>query len=268
MLTEWELEKVLEIAPFLDRDILTEEDIKTIMSFLQTHLEYQSSFSPQQEYFPFSQNLAIFSSSHRGGGNLPENLTFKLSNFLAQQNKVEATPILQESTSKTDSRGEVKIKPSTVHFFENPLFSAPKPEKLAQKFQYSAIPKQVKTRETQISIIQTYASTIFPLFIPQQVMAHPASTRMQQTVTARYAPLALPQPLHPLPEGAYLKYLPKYIGEGEGVSTEEHLVSFYSYADNQNIKHKDVSSRLFVQSLDGEARKWFGNLPPNSITRI
>ena len=65
-----------------------------------------------------------------------------------------------------------------------------------------------------------------------QVMAQPPPTRMELIVVARYAPLALPQPLNALPQGDYLKYLPKYTGEGDGTSVEEHLASFYSYADN------------------------------------
>ena len=40
MLTEGELEQVLVIAPSLDRDVLTEEEFKTILNFLQTHPEY------------------------------------------------------------------------------------------------------------------------------------------------------------------------------------------------------------------------------------
>ena len=84
-------------------------------------------------------------------------------------------------------------------------------------------------------------------------MAQPTLTRMQQILAARYAPLILPQ--HPLPQGDYLKYLPKYAREGEGVFAKGHLMASYSYADNQNIEHEDVWSRLFVQSLDGEARK-------------
>ena len=63
LLTEGELEQVLAIAPFLDRDILTEEDFKTILNFLQTHPEYQSLITPQQEYFPFSPNPVVGSSS-------------------------------------------------------------------------------------------------------------------------------------------------------------------------------------------------------------
>ena len=33
--------------------------------------------------------------------------------------------------------------------------------------------------------------------------------------------------------------MPKFSGEGE-VTTEEHLVDFYAYADNLNIEHEDV----------------------------
>lgn len=87
-------------------------------------------------------------------------------------------------------------------------------------------------------------------------------------MAARYAPLALPQPLHALQQGDHLKYLPKFTGEGDGVTTEDHVATFYSYVDNQNIDVEDVWSRLFVQSLDGKAKKWFRSLPPRSINGI
>ena len=58
--------------------------------------------------------------------------------------------------------------------------------------------------------------------------------------------------------------MPKSTGT-EGVTTEEHLESFYSYVDNLDINEEDVWMRVFVQSLDGEARKWFRELPPRSI---
>lgn len=54
VLTEGELEKILEISPFLYRDVLTEEYFKTILNFLQTHHEYLSFITPRQEYFYFS----------------------------------------------------------------------------------------------------------------------------------------------------------------------------------------------------------------------
>jgi hypothetical protein len=54
---------------------------------------------------------------------------------------------------------------------------------------------------------------------------------MDAIVAARYAPLILPNPTNPFPAGYYLKYMPKFTGEGD-ITTEEHLAAFYSYADN------------------------------------
>ena len=90
---------------------------------------------------------------------------------------------------------------------------------------------------------------------------------MDQMVAARYAPLVLHQPLNALHGGDYQKYLPRFNGQGE-TTAEEHWEAFLSYADNQNIEAKDVWMRMFVQSLDGDVRKWFRELPANSITII
>jgi ribonuclease HI/uncharacterized small protein (DUF1192 family) len=90
---------------------------------------------------------------------------------------------------------------------------------------------------------------------------------MDAIVAARYAPLVLPHPMNPLPAGDYLKYMPNFTGEGD-ITAEEHLASFYSYADNLNIENEDVWMRVFVQSLDGEVRKWFRGLAPGSIASI
>jgi hypothetical protein len=73
--------------------------------------------------------------------------------------------------------------------------------------------------------------------------------------------------MNPLPAGDYLKYMPKFTGE-EDITVEEHLAAFYSYADNLNIENEDVWMRVFVQSLDGEVRKWFRGLTPGSIVGI
>jgi hypothetical protein len=97
--------------------------------------------------------------------------------------------------------------------------------------------------------------------------ANPPLNRMDSIVAARYAPLILPHPMNPLPAGDYLKYMPKFTGEGD-VTVEEHLVDFYNYADNLNIENEDVWMRVFIQSLDGELRKWFRGLAPRSIAGI
>ena len=86
-------------------------------------------------------------------------------------------------------------------------------------------------------------------------------------MAARYAPLVLPHPLNGIPRGDYQKYFPRFNGQGE-TTTEEHWDAFLSYADNQNIEAKDVWMRMFIQSLDGEVRKWFRELPANYITII
>ena len=90
---------------------------------------------------------------------------------------------------------------------------------------------------------------------------------MDRMVASRYAPLVIPQPLNAFPAGDYQKYSPRFNGQGE-TTVEEHWDAFLSYADNQNIEAKDVWMRMFVQSLDGEVRKWFRELPANSINFI
>ena len=86
-------------------------------------------------------------------------------------------------------------------------------------------------------------------------------------VAARYAPLVFPQPLNALPGGDYQKYIPRFNGQGY-ITAEEHWNTYLSYADNQIFENEDVWMRVFVQSLDGEVRKWFRELPPNSIDGI
>jgi hypothetical protein len=99
------------------------------------------------------------------------------------------------------------------------------------------------------------------------VGANPPRNIMDAIVDARYAPLVLPQPLNSLPVGGYLEQLPKFTGEGD-ITAEEHLATFYSYADNYVIVDEDVWMRIFFHSLDGESRKWFKALAPGSITGI
>jgi hypothetical protein len=97
--------------------------------------------------------------------------------------------------------------------------------------------------------------------------ANPPRNRMDTIVATIYAPLVLPQPFNALLAGGYLKKLPKFTGEGD-ITTKEHLATFYSYVDNYVIVEEDVWMRIFVHSLDGEAKKWFIALAPGSITGI
>jgi hypothetical protein len=96
---------------------------------------------------------------------------------------------------------------------------------------------------------------------------NPPMTRMEAIIVARYDPLVFPQPLNSFPADGYLKQLPKFTGEGD-ITVEEHLEAFYSFTDHHVIMHADVWMRIFVHSLEGEARKWFRALPPRSIDGI
>jgi hypothetical protein len=96
---------------------------------------------------------------------------------------------------------------------------------------------------------------------------NPPRNIMDAILVARYAPLILTQPLNALPAGGYLKQLPKFTREGD-ITAEEHLVDFYSYANNYVIVDEDVWMSIFVHTLDGEARKWFRALTPGSIDGI
>jgi len=112
----------------------------------------------------------------------------------------------------------------------------------------------------QPSVIQT-SNTL----IATTAMAAP--TKMERIIAARYGPLVLSTHLNAMPTGEYHNYMPKFT-RTEGVTTKEHLESFYSYADNLDISEDDVWMRVFFQSLDGEARKWFRELTPRSIVDI
>jgi hypothetical protein len=115
--------------------------------------------------------------------------------------------------------------------------------------------------------IQAPCPPCSPTFHIQMVGAKPHRNIMDAIVATRYAPLVLPQPMDPLPAGDYLKYIPNFTGE-EDINTEEHLSSFYSYADNHNIENEDVWMRFFVKILDGESRKWLRELTHGSIDGI
>jgi hypothetical protein len=49
---------------------------------------------------------------------------------------------------------------------------------------------------------------------------------------------------------------------------EENLASSYRFAEIQVIENEDVWMRVFVQSLDGDVRDWFKDMPPRSIDGI
>ena len=82
-------------------------------------------------------------------------------------------------------------------------------------------------------------------------------------VAARFSPLSLPGALHDLPLN-YSQIISVYDGEGN-VSTRYHVDKFDDFIDLEKLNHEDVKMRLFAQSLSGEAKKWYKDLPARSI---
>ena len=188
----------------------------------------------------------------------------------------EATPFPTPSSNTQSGKGSE----------ESDLLSTPLKFEKLQVFTNPLIPEQVKLEALKTPSIQTHLLKTFsanqpsPSILssssqqssgvqlnPNPKMAQPPPNRMATMIAARYAPLVLPQALNALPGGDYQKYMPRFNGQGDATA-EKHWNKFYSFADNQNYEHTDVWMGLFVQSLDGEVRKWFRELPPNSIDGI
>jgi hypothetical protein len=99
--------------------------------------------------------------------------------------------------------------------------------------------------QVAVVLVKNPSSPCSPIVHNPMAGANPPRNRMDSIVASRYAPLILPQPMNSLPVGDYLKYMPKFTGE-EHITIEEHLATFYSYANNLNIENEDVWMRVFV----------------------
>jgi hypothetical protein len=69
--------------------------------------------------------------------------------------------------------------------------------------------------------------------------------RMDAIIVDIYAPLVLFIGLHALLDTNYMKYFPRYNGEGD-VTVKEHLVAFYNFSYNFNIDYTNVWMGLFI----------------------
>jgi hypothetical protein len=172
-------------------------------------------------------------------------------------------------------------RPRTTEYFATPSFTYPPLGTFAASTQREAsaglsplpfsldpllFPIPLRSSSPVSPFRDPYPPSSPPHNIPM-ARENPPMTRMEAIIATRYAPLVLPQPLNALPVDGYLKKLPKFTGEGD-ITTEEHLEAFYSFIDDNVIMHADVWMRIFVHSLQGEARKWFKALPPGSINGI
>jgi hypothetical protein len=58
--------------------------------------------------------------------------------------------------------------------------------------------------------------------------------------------------------------LPRFY-EGEDDNLVEHVQEFHALMQQLDIHHEDILMKMFMYSLDGDARKWYFSLPPSNI---
>jgi hypothetical protein len=193
------------------------------------------------------------------------------SSLHSSPNKPTNLPVLQEIIQDLSSKGEENLATLLSQFYKT-SYSLSTCETAVQSKIKQAFNSSSGTSSPPSSPLNRPSPPSSPTSSPSSstvsnIMAGQNMTRMEQILANRYAPLVLPNPLSAMPTGDYQKYMPKFTGAGE-YTAEEHIEAFYAYAENINISEEDVWTRVFVQSLDGQARKWFKELPANSITGI
>jgi hypothetical protein len=173
------------------------------------------------------------------------------------------------------------LRPRTSKYFPTLGFTTPPPIRVATftegKTSVPSNPVGFSPKTQLLPFSPRSTATIVPVPTPSPLgsppvhvpMAgdNPPRNIMAEILAARYAPLVLPQPMNSLSKTDYLKEFPKFTGE-ERITAEEHLTTFYSFADNRVIVNEDVWMRVFVHSLDGEDRRWFRGLVPGFIDGI
>lgn len=90
---------------------------------------------------------------------------------------------------------------------------------------------------------------------------------LPKAMAARFAPLALPQNLHDMPAD-YQSKIPMFDGTPQSVSAQQHIDKMANFCDLYEIDEEDVTMRLFVQTFEGEVRKWFRGLTARSIPQL
>jgi hypothetical protein len=94
---------------------------------------------------------------------------------------------------------------------------------------------------------------------------------MKAFLAKRFSPLnfsAIDDYPHPVPLIDECQDLLPRFYEGEDESPVEHVQEFHALMQKLDIHHEDILMKMFIYSLDGDARKWYFSLPPSSISSL
>ena len=89
------------------------------------------------------------------------------------------------------------------------------------------------------------------------------SHKLVPWVVVRHGTLDMQTNLNQITDN-YLELLPKYNGE-KNITIEVHLTTFHDFTDNFLVEHEGIFKMLFVQTMEGDVRKWLRVLPTSTI---
>jgi hypothetical protein len=83
-------------------------------------------------------------------------------------------------------------------------------------------------------------------------------------MATRYQTLVFPKTHKPLHDG-YLKHLPKFCARGL-ITVDAHIMALRDFTNDSIVEYEDIFIHIFVYSLEGDSRSWFGNLSTNTVS--
>jgi hypothetical protein len=94
---------------------------------------------------------------------------------------------------------------------------------------------------------------------------------MKAILARRFAPLnfsAIDGYPHLVPQiDEWKDLLPRFY-EGDDDNPFEHVHEFHALMQQLDIHHEDILMKMFMYSLEGDARQWYRTLPASSISSL
>ena len=94
---------------------------------------------------------------------------------------------------------------------------------------------------------------------------------MEAILARRFAPFnfaavpGFPHPVLTMPEWEDFLLI---FRERKEDNPADHLIKFHECMNLLDLQHEDVRMKMFMYSLDGDAREWYFSLPPSNISSL
>jgi hypothetical protein len=133
----------------------------------------------------------------------------------------------------------------------------------------------VSTLAPQVSSFPSSAPLVIVPSLGRLVTSSSSSVSSSSTMVGQvtrftfnaFCPLdvtVIPGQPHALPTSNYVKKLPKFQGNN-GINAQDYIDQFLKVCDDEGVEHEDTAMKIFVATLEGEARSWYKSLQNNSI---